>query len=49
MKDNWDIINLRKSKVLEQADRLRNAFSDYQAKAVLKSDLLDYLEQRSGK
>jgi len=43
-KDDWDIINLRQSEASEQADRLRNAFSNYQAKAVSKSDLLDYLE-----
>ena len=43
-KDDWDVINLRQGEASEQADRLRNAFSDYQAKAVSKSDLLDYLE-----
>jgi len=43
-KDDWDIINLRQSEASEQADRLHNAFSNYQAKAVSKSDLLDYLE-----
>ena len=46
-KDDWDIINLRKSEASEQADRLRDAFSNYQAKAVSKSDLLDYLEFNS--
>ncbi|KAL2044224.1 hypothetical protein N7G274_002929 [Stereocaulon virgatum] len=43
-KDDWDIINLRQSEASKQADGLRNAFSNYQAKAVSKSDLLDYLE-----
>jgi len=46
-KDDWDIINLRQSEASEQADRLHNAFSNYQAKAVSKSDLLDYLEFES--
>ncbi|KAL8855410.1 MAG: hypothetical protein Q9178_007948 [Gyalolechia marmorata] len=43
-RDDSDTINLRQSEASEQADRLRNAFSNYQAKAVSKSDLLDYLE-----
>ena len=43
-KDHWDIINLRKSEASEQADRLRDAFSNYQAKALSKSDLMEYLE-----
>ena len=43
-KDDWGIINLRQSEASEQADRLHNAFSNYQANAVSKSDLLDYLE-----
>ena len=46
-KDDWSIINLRRKEASEQADRLRDAFSDYQAKGVSKSDLLDYLEFHS--
>jgi len=46
-KTDWDVINLRQSEASEQADRLRHAFSNYQAKAVSKSDLLDYLEFES--
>jgi len=43
-KDDWSVINLRQSEASEQADRLRDAFSNYQAKAMSKSDLMEYLE-----
>lgn len=45
--DDWSIINVWKSEASEQADLLREAFSRYHAKAVSKSDLMDFLEFES--
>ena len=43
-KDDWNLINRRKLEAAEEAIRLRDAFSEYNAKAVSKSALMEYLE-----
>ena len=44
MKDDWNLINRRKLEAAEEAIHLCDVFSEYNAKAVSKSDLMKYLE-----
>ena len=43
-KDHWDIINTKKAAISIEREDLIDAFSDYQAKAVSKSDLMQHIE-----
>ena len=43
-KDHFSMLDKRKEESILDADRLREAFASYEAKAVSKSDLMGYLE-----
>lgn len=42
--DHWEVINLRKAALSTERSQLFDAFADYQAKAVSKSDLMQHIE-----
>jgi len=42
--EDWGVINLGQREASDQADQLREAFSNYHAKSASRSDLMEYLE-----
>lgn len=48
-RNHWDLIDTRKADLALESDRLRDAFTEYHAKAVSKSELMEYLEFASDK